>query len=171
MSTFDFTASSSWEVLGKMWQVTYGFLPSQEELMQFVMSGGIIASVAAAGIIPGQTGMGMEMGMEQGWTQSEQWAGPGGMGGYPNRGGGPAYGNGNGNGNTRNNQQQRGGYKYVGNQQNSDAIVLGEDISSESDAMQIESPQESPPPGEGGPGGQMQRVGDKWMFIRDAVTS
>jgi len=172
MSTFDFTASSSWEALGKMWQVTYGYLPSQEELMQFVMSGGIIASAAAAGMIPGQYQTGM-MSMEEGWPQSGggQWAGPGGggmQGGYLNRGGGPGYGNGR-------NSQQRGG--YMGYQQSSDAIVLGGgDVSSESDAMQVESPpptaQASPPSGEGGgPGGRMQRVGDKWLFVRDAVTS
>jgi len=173
MSTFDFTASSSWEALGKMWQVTYGYLPSQEELMQFVMSGGIIASAAAAGMIPGQYQTAV-MGMEQGWAQSGggQWAGPGGgavQGGYLNRGGGPGYGNGNG----RNNQQQRGG--YMGYQQSSDAIVLGGgDVSNESDAMQVESPpptaQASPPSGEGG-AGRMQRVGDEWKFVRDAVTS
>lgn len=169
MSTFDFTASSSWEALGKMWQVTYGYLPSQEELMQFVMSGGVIASAAAAGMIPGQYQNGM-LGMEQGWPQSGGglWAGPGpgggGMGGYPNRGGGPTYGNGNG----RNSQQQRGG--YTGHQQDSDAVVLGGgDISNENDMMQIESPppaQASPPSGEG----RMQRIGDGWMFTRDAVT-
>jgi protein NRD1 len=172
MSTFDFTASSSWEALGKMWQVTYGYLPSQEELMQFVMSGGVIASAAAAGMIPGQYQTGM-MGMEQGWLQSGggQWAGPSGSlgGGYPNQGGGPGYGNGN----ARNSQQQRGG--FMGYQQSSDAIVLGGgDVSSENDAMQVESPphpaQGSPPSGEGG-GGRMQRVGDKWLFMRDAVTS
>jgi len=173
MSTFDFTASSSWEALGKMWQVTYGYLPSQEELMQFVMSGGVIASAAAAGIIPGQYQTGMTT-IEQGWLQSgEQWAGPsaGGLGvGYPNRGGGPGYGNVNG----RNNQQHRGGYMTY--QQNSDAIILGGgDTSSENDSMQVESPpsavQASPPSGDGESPGRMQRVGDKWIFVRDTGTS
>jgi protein NRD1 len=174
MSTFDFTASSSWEALGKMWQVTYGYLPSQEELMQFVMSGGIIASAAAAGMIPGQY-QGM-MGIGEGWSQSGagQWAGAAGVvaGGYPNQGDGPGYGSGN----ARNNQQQRGGYKAMGYQQNSDAIVLGGgDVSSEGEAMQVESPppvdQASPLSGEGGLGGRMQRVGDKWVFVRDTITS
>lgn len=172
MSTFDFTASSSWEALGKMWQVTYGYLPSQEELMQFVMSGGIIASAAAAGMIPSQY-QGM-MGIGQDWSQSGagQWTGAGGgvvAGGYPNQGDGPGYGSGN----VRNNQQQRGGYKAMGYQQNSDAIVLGGgDVSSEGEAMQVESP----PPmdqasGEGASGGRMQRVGDKWVFMRDTISS
>ena len=168
MSTFDLTVSSSWEALGKMWQVTYGYLPSQEELMQFVMSGGVIASAAAAGMIPGQYQNGV-MGMEQLWAQSGggQWSGPGGS--YPN-GGGPAYGNGN----TRSSQQQRGGYnKGTAYQQNSDAIVLGGgDVNSEGDEMQVELPppmaQASPPSGEGG---RMQRVGDKWKFVRDTDTS
>ncbi|GLB41688.1 putative RPR [Lyophyllum shimeji] len=39
-ATFDFTSPASWEALGKMWQVTNGYLPSTEELMQFVISGG-----------------------------------------------------------------------------------------------------------------------------------
>lgn len=140
--------------------------------MQFVMSGGVIASAAAAGIIPGQYQTGV-MGTEQGWLQSGgQWVGPsgGGMAGeYQNRGGGPGYGNGS----VRHSQEQRGG--YIGYQQSSDAIVLGGgDVSSENDAMQVESPppQATPPSGEGGgSGGRMQRDGDKWVFVRDAVTS
>ncbi|KAJ7623137.1 hypothetical protein FB45DRAFT_1031082 [Roridomyces roridus] len=42
LTTFDFTAPSSWDALGKMWQFTKGYAPSQNELLQFVMSGGIM---------------------------------------------------------------------------------------------------------------------------------
>lgn len=164
MSTFDFTASSSWEALGKMWQVTYGYLPSQEELMQLVMSGGLIARAAAAGIIPGQYPGGV--GMQQGWHQpgGAQW------GGLPNQGGGPGYGQGN----VRYNQQQKGGYNS-GYQQGTDAIVLGGGDESDGSAMQVDlsasTAQAISPSGEGGPGGRMQRVGDKWVFVRDAIPS
>ncbi|KAJ6453638.1 hypothetical protein DFH09DRAFT_42991 [Mycena vulgaris] len=50
LATFDFTAPSSWEALGKMWQVTHGYLPSTEQLMEFVMSGGtaVVANQQAA---------------------------------------------------------------------------------------------------------------------------
>jgi protein NRD1 len=64
----------------------------------------------------------------------------------------------------------------MGHQQNSDAIVLGGgDVSSDSEAMQVESPpptaEASPPSGEVGSRGRMQRLGDKWVFMRDTVTS
>jgi protein NRD1 len=39
-ATFDFTNPESWTSLGQAWKVTNGFDPSQEQLMQFVMSGG-----------------------------------------------------------------------------------------------------------------------------------
>lgn len=166
MSTFDFTAPSSWEALGKMWQVTYGYLPSQEELMQLVMSGGLIAGAAAAGMIPGQyPGAGMG---QQGWQQF------GGLGaGASNQGaGGPAatYDQG------RLNQPQRVSYPNNGYQQ-TDAIVLGGGDDSTGRAMQVDYPSVpsaspiSPSSGEGGPGGRMQRVGEKWVFVRDGVAT
>lgn len=40
LAMFDYTSPASWEALGKMWQVTNGYLPSTEQLMQFVMSYG-----------------------------------------------------------------------------------------------------------------------------------
>jgi protein NRD1 len=39
-ATFDFTNPSSWTALGQAWKVTNGYEPNQEQLMQFVMSGG-----------------------------------------------------------------------------------------------------------------------------------
>lgn len=175
MSTFDFTAPSSWEALGKMWQVTYGYLPSQEDLMQFVMSGGIIASAAAAGMIPGQYQDSM-MGIEQVWPQSGTGFGgrQGGGVGFLNQGGGSGYGHVD----TRNGQQQWGGHAGAGYEQKSDAIVLGggEDASNGNNTVSVQSPPQpaptSSPFGEaGGLGGRMQRVGDKWEFVRDEVNS
>lgn len=190
MSTFNFTDPTSWEVLGKMWEVTYGWAPSTEQLMQFVMSGGVVASAAAAGLVPGgqnlypQAGMGMGMGdvgmgmgdmsmggmdmgagMQQSWgyggqQQPQQWGvGGQGRGGHSNRGGG--YGRGG----PRNGQNHMGGYNN--NDMASDAIVLGGGEDDGEDQMAMD--QTSPPSGEGGggPGGRMQRVGDKWKFVRD----
>lgn len=171
MSTFDFTASSSWEVLGKMWQVTYGYLPSQEELMQFVMSGGVIASAAAAGLIPGQYPVDVA-GVQQGRPQGNEGQWSGGMeGAYSNQDSGHVHGHGN---NRNHNQQQWSGYSNTGHQQNTDAIVLGGGGDANgNDMMQVEArplPQSSPPI-EGGLGGRMQRVGDKWVFVRDGDTT
>lgn len=39
-AAFDFTSPAAWESLGQIWQVTNGYPPAQEQLMQFVMSGG-----------------------------------------------------------------------------------------------------------------------------------
>jgi len=170
MSTFDFTAPSSWEALGKKWQVTYGYLPSQEDLMQFVMSGGVIASAAAAGIIPGQYQAGM-VGIEHGWPQSGAGFGGGG-GGFQNQGGGSEYGHGD----VRNGQRQRGDRTHEGYEQKSDAIVLGggDGTSNGSNTMTIQSPPQtahmSSPPGGGGLGSSMRGAGD-WVFVRDEMKS
>ena len=169
VSTFNFTDPTSWEVLGKMWEVTYGWAPSTEQLMQFVMSGGVVASAAAAGLVPGSqslyqqvgTGMGMgnmnmggmnmAAGTQQNWgyCDQQQW-GVGGQG----RGGHAVRG-------VRHGQSHIGGYNST-----SDAIVLGGGGDDSEDQMAVD--QTSPPSGEGGgPGGRMQRVGDKWKFVRD----
>jgi protein NRD1 len=123
--------------------------------MQFVVSGGVIASAAATGMIPGQYQAGM-MGMEQGWPQSGVGFGGRHGGGFPNQGGGPGY-----------------GHTGAGFEQKSDAIVLGGGESGDKGSnttTTVQSPlqttQMSSPPGGGGPGG-MQRLGDNWIFVRD----
>ena len=179
MSTFNFTDPTSWEVLGKMWEVTYGWAPSTEQLMQLVMSGGIVASAAAAGLVPGgqnlyqPAGMNMGMGdisgriagMQQNWgyggQQPQQQWGVGGQG----RGGLSSRGVGYEGGGARHGQSHNGGYNN--NNMTSDAIVLGG--GGDDSEEQIAVDQTSPPASEGGggPGGRMQRVGDKWKFVRD----
>lgn len=37
LAVFDFSSPAAWEALGNAWKVTHGILPSQEQLMQFVM--------------------------------------------------------------------------------------------------------------------------------------
>ena len=105
IGTFDATVPTSWEGLGSMWQATYGYPPSQEELMHFVLT----KSMATAGIANGGFN-----GAQGGQWQQGEWEehGPGRNGGW--QGGG----NHKGHGNYRNG----GGYT-----EKSDAIVLNGD--------------------------------------------
>lgn len=152
LATFDFTAPSSWEALGKMWQVTHGYLPSTEQLMEFVMSGG--AAVVAS----------------QQQQQQPEWNGGPGWGGIqtgpqPRRGargrGGFSRGRGYGGGNFA-----RDGERWQSDMGETDAIVLG---GGDTDAMMVESADSSEKGG--GLGGRMQRVGEKWVFVRDPISN
>lgn len=147
--TFNFTSPSSWEVLGKMWQVTHGYLPTAEQLMEFVISSGQPSMVA-------------QQAPENAWSQpsSQVWRGASRGRGSFTRGRG-----GFGNGNTRN-VQEEWTHNNNGNHQPTDAIVLGE--TTNSDLAGINDGQNSPAQNpSGGPGGRMQRIGDKWVFVRD----
>ncbi|KAH7915283.1 hypothetical protein BJ138DRAFT_1142104 [Hygrophoropsis aurantiaca] len=176
ITTFDFTAPTSWEALGKMWQATYSYPPSQEELMQFIMAGGTAAVAPAAGHT-GET-------QQNQWVESA-WEGPnlqrGGHRGSSRGGrgrGGYARGGHNdnfGRGNYQDNEQwgYNAGAPY---NEHTDAIVLGGDdggrdvimgtttqIPGGPDHLQeniVHTPQPT------GPGGRMQRIGDKWVFVK-----
>ncbi|KAH7926054.1 hypothetical protein BV22DRAFT_1010056, partial [Leucogyrophana mollusca] len=181
ITTFDFTAPSSWEALGKMWQATYGYPPSQEELMQFIMAGGAAAAAPVAGQLGGaQTGQWME----GGWNGSVVQGGHGyrgtgrggrGRGGYTRGGHGGSFGHGNYQ------DSERRGYN-AGYDQHSDAIVLGGDSDGQDDSagatMQLHTGDQnqlqennSSMPQAVGTGGRMQRVGDKWVFVKGQATS
>ncbi|KAH9951631.1 hypothetical protein B0H21DRAFT_842455 [Amylocystis lapponica] len=47
-STFDPSSPASWVALGNAWSVTHGYIPSQEELMQFTLSGGLMGPLPIA---------------------------------------------------------------------------------------------------------------------------
>jgi protein NRD1 len=121
ITTFDFTAPSSWEALGKMWHSTYGDTPSQEELMQFVMAGGVVA-------FTGQTNA----------VQSGRWQDPGlgaqsaGSGRGWQEGRGRGRGLMAGRGDTFGHGKYRDGGHWDEDAQHSDAIVLGEGGSQDS---------------------------------------
>ncbi|KAI5123206.1 hypothetical protein M0805_003972 [Coniferiporia weirii] len=142
ITTFDPTDALSWKSLGDAFQVTNGYVPSQEELMQLVMSS-----------------MGMVMGM-----------GLGGAGGTPaglGEGGMPAGGTGG-----EFTAQDWGAAAY-GNQpyeQGSDAVILEPDGGGPktNGVPEIQNP-ENGDSGGGGAGGKMQKVGDKWVFVRDGA--
>ncbi|KAF5338407.1 hypothetical protein D9611_012490 [Ephemerocybe angulata] len=145
-STFDMTSPTSWEALGKMWQVTYGIMPAGEQLMQFVVSGGTmrpeVGQADAVGMaqqqvqqqqvrqqVPQQVQSfisGDEEKLEYGGGYSGRGRGGGGRGWRGGYGGGRGRGGGgggynNGYGNARMGQNNSWGY----DDQGTDAIVLG----------------------------------------------
>ncbi len=148
-TSFDPTSPSSWEQLGKLWQVTYGELPTTEQLMQFTVES------MTSGQVPSTPHTSPDM-QESSWDNSyghgQQWKGRG-RGGPP-RGGFSGYGN------------DRNGWNHDDNSQ-MDAIVLGggTDTSTERRLDSISISQENSKGG-AGTGGKMQKIGDKWVFVR-----
>lgn len=159
LATFDFTSAPSWEALGKMWQVSYGYMPSTEQLMQFVMAGGQVPPSAQQ--IPGQGIPGQGMGAPA--SSGQTWRGRG-RGGF-SRGRG-----GFGHGQARNTQAD---WARDDGSHETDAIVLGGGESS-SDGLEAVMEDDSmngfTHESEGGSGGRMQRQGDKWVFVQDPST-
>ena len=130
-TTFDFTSPTSWEALGKAWEVTNGVTPTQEMLMQFVM-------MSSMGM-----GMGMGMGSFEMEQPQNQWNGAEGSGGWDAEGAG----------------WNDGGVGVVGETQDQEKLD-GETADPEEE--------DTPVFGEGSVGstGKMQKVGDRWVFVR-----
>jgi protein NRD1 len=172
--TFDPTSPSSWEALGTTWQLSCGYLPSQQELMQFVM-----AKTMAA------TGVDSQSMIEETWENSAGWpdAHRGAYGGRAWRG------RGRGSGGHGHHRGYPGGYGIGHNQEQwgtmnmehaagmSDAIVLrggadnhaiqeGRRQESTGATAKVEAGQAGSHAGIAG-AGKMQRVGDKWIFVRE----
>lgn len=150
--TFDPTSAESWQVLGKMWQVTYGCTPSTEQLMQF-------AFAAAAG----QASVSSQLGITHNWSTSsaQVWRGTG-------RGGGFTGGRGTfEHGNARDAHEN---WTHDGSQ-TTDAVVLGGSTGPEAEIPGRDDSQMNSASSNGsvGSGGRMQRIGDKWVFVRDSV--
>lgn len=146
-ATFDFTSPASWEALGKMWQVTNGYLPTTEELMQFVMSGGQPAFANTPTTVQGHGWQNMS---GQGWRGRGRGGFTRGRGGF-------------GHGNARSEE-----WPQRDSDQATDAIVLGGGSGSDMEVEHTEASTVSPTLGGGG---RMQRIGDKWVFVRDSVTT
>jgi protein NRD1 len=143
LSTFDYTSPTSWEALGKMWQVTHGYLPSTEQLMQFVIS----------------CGTGQMSFLELSNSNQQQSAG------FTNQswgeeelsGGGFPYGNG----------------RNMGHGSDTDAIVLGGGDTNSPKNTSIPSGQKPTlheSQTSGSSSGRMQKIGDKWVFVRGSTT-
>ncbi|KAF9006109.1 hypothetical protein BDQ17DRAFT_1423815 [Cyathus striatus] len=148
LATFDFTSSSSWETLGKMWQVTNGYLPSTEQLMQFVISCQAATAPQAGWNSWGATS-----------PSGQAWGSKGERGGFARDEG---FANGNGRNGTEKPWNQDTHYP-------TDAVVLGEPDTSL--VCTSEDVQQSDNRSSGVGGGRMQRIGDKWVFVRDALTN
>ncbi|CAL1714233.1 unnamed protein product [Somion occarium] len=186
LTTFNPMEPSSWEALGKAWAVTNGYLPSQEELMQYIMGGNMFPVTSQYGV------------QQQGdhWSgHEENWNRP-----QTNRGRGRGRGS-FGHGNSRGGQWGYSGDRR-GDDRGTDAVMLGggeemessydtgyegaawqeqqqqsgtwsndsrgQSVPSEEDTSQAEHLS----PTGGAPTGRMQRVGDKWVFVRgEAATT
>lgn len=149
MSTFDPTSPASWEALGRMWEAMNGYTPSMQELMQFMMMGALSHSFQSQNLqqqsTVGFNGTNGTDGYEGGYGRGVA-RGTGGNGGF--------YGN------SRNNDREEV------NGQSTDVAVRG------SGGMDSEGSRKTP----GGeqnqsltsgvlPGGKMQKVGDRWVFV------
>lgn len=123
MSAFDFTSPASWEALAKTWQISQGYIPTQEQMFQYVMSmtTGMLGAPMPAGGAYGpqfnQTGTASSQDGQDPW---QQWTG---------------------------NDEGASGHGFMPTGAN------------ESQAQSLE-------PNMVGSGGSMQRVGDKWVFVK-----
>ncbi|KDR80698.1 hypothetical protein GALMADRAFT_241098 [Galerina marginata CBS 339.88] len=154
LSTFDYTSPASWEALGKMWQVTHGYLPTTQQLMEFVISSGTGQSNPTAEITNHT--------FESSHGPSNRGRGRGRGGFYRGRGG-TTHGNG------RSMQDSDRDFDYTS--QATDAIVLGGEPQLENipqttvnSAQSMEAQEDQS--ASNSSSGRMQRVGDKWMFVR-----
>jgi protein NRD1 len=192
-STFDPTAPSSWEALGKAWAATNGRQPLQEELMMFVMEF-TVSSMANQALPAG----GPAAQANNQWTtgQGQRW-----MGDPPSRGGPPrgvrsrggAFGRGGRRGFYSGGAGRAGweygggdGYEGYGDANGTDAIVLGEHTNDTQSSQAQDAPvhEQMGQAGQGqgeegevdggtgtGTGGRMQKVGDNWVFVRNDGSS
>jgi protein NRD1 len=163
--SFDLTAAQSWEALGKMWQASYGHVPSQEQLMQFVYASSAAVAGTVVGQVADQTWSNTDWSdMSSGVGRGSSWRGGRGSRSFSRRGGEDSG---------RSQESWDAAYGAT----TSDAIVLGcgsEDSPPNSSVASVSQPeQETSTAGaahtSGGVGGKMQRVGDKWMFVRETV--
>ena len=145
LAKFDYTSPASWEALGELWQVTNGYLPSTEQLMQFVMaSASRLSEVTAAAEFRKNATPSIPNAVT---TGGKAWGGLPGATEYGNR------------------SMHVGCYD---NGQATDAVVLGGRLDGGQAAepngtslfdVQNESALVSS-------SGRMQKVGDKWVFVR-----
>lgn len=164
LATFNPTDAGSWEALGKAWSVSHGYMPSQEELMQHVMS------VNIPDTFPIETSYSEEPVIQWSGRQDDSWS----QGNSRQRGRG--YRGSFGGGHDYSDVQ--GGYRGRGRSWNQDTdaltlvggdepVALQQSLASEiSDAYDGQQQHDHPGFGSVGKSGKMQRVGDKWVFVK-----
>ncbi|GBE89596.1 hypothetical protein SCP_1602590 [Sparassis crispa] len=187
VAAFDPSEAHSWEALGNAWAVTHGYLPTQAELMQFVMSGGFMGLAVAS-----QFGTQQQQQQQQ-QQQASQWAGQKNNSwgasyqaqtGAAWRGGGIRGGGrgGHGYGNGRDAEYTERAYPVDSAYGGEYGIGAGWSGAGAGDEQSREPPNEnaSDLPVQGSPDssgeggavggvggvGRMQRIGDKWVFVR-----
>lgn len=143
VTDFDPTSPASWEKLGHLWQATNGTVPTTEQLMQFIM-------MVQSGVSPVQIVAQAQMAWQQ---QQQQWAGAGGVNWQAGTADVPM---------PMQSEEIDAGNGWHGSSFE-DTSALGQQPSPPSDV----SPGLIGLGGGGGSsGGSMQRVGDKWVFVR-----
>ncbi len=128
LSAFDLTSPSAWEALGKAWGVTNGYMPAQDELMQYIMSRSMGNMADQTYPVPSQYDT----------QRSDRWSGHE----YDTRPRGhaePWRGRGAGRG-----RGYRGGYQGHGYGNSRD--VGGRDYEQTTDALTLAGGEDSPPP-------------------------
>ncbi|GJJ11423.1 hypothetical protein Clacol_005656 [Clathrus columnatus] len=161
LAAFDFSSPDAWEALGNAWQVTHGTLPSQEQLMQFVMgkmSQGNPATMDHA--VAGNT-------YKSRWApqqQQQQQQQPGKS--IPTYESGSNLVNNSWEGGGASWQKEEHAYDYEHGMfavnADTDAVILG----GGDQVTSSETKANSPTSGTGSSTGGMKRVGDKWVWQR-----
>ncbi|KAL5531282.1 hypothetical protein ACEPAG_4159 [Sanghuangporus baumii] len=158
IGTFDPTSAESWQALGNAFLVTHSYVPSQEELMYLVMSSmGMMMNMATH---QGMNGIGNEMnaaaGMENSIPTSAFANGTAGQVGVSDR--------------------RTAAYTASMDDHRSDAVVLGHNTVDQPGKGTIESTaaitSNAPTNDDAGDDpsgstGRMQKMGDRWVFIRN----
>ncbi|KAI0339630.1 hypothetical protein BDW22DRAFT_1361205 [Trametopsis cervina] len=165
LTAFDPTAAASWEALGKAWNVTNGYMPSQEELMQYMLSMSTPNTFPIMSYEEDQTAQWSDR-QEAGWGQ-----------GTPRRGGRGhrgSFGHGHEYGNGRGDFRERGQGRGFDHDTDALTLVGGDESISYTEPISDHTqaqPQHDMIPGgyeEAGPGpftkGGMQKVGDGWVW-------
>ncbi|KZT07286.1 uncharacterized protein LAESUDRAFT_725195 [Laetiporus sulphureus 93-53] len=182
-STFDPSSAASWEALGTAWAVTHGYLPSEAELIQYTFGTGLMGAFP----VPNQfmtAQMGQWAGSEEYWQQPQQSTGETWQGDREMRGRGDKeegyheYGNSRNAEGTRAYEVQNTGTIAHGSEDpetsptgqplpNADSIAVDPRRAKTGEAQAMDNGMGE---GTGTGAGRMQKVGDKWVFVRTGAT-
>ncbi|TFY64916.1 hypothetical protein EVJ58_g2303 [Rhodofomes roseus] len=169
-TTFDPTSPASWTALGNAWNVTHGYLPAQEELMAYVLSG-FSAFPTTDQFVEGSgsqwAGQGNTYGGDNVYPDAGSWQGNGGMNEAAAgvQGSDSSYGNGR-NEAYRDEQAHGQGMPHRDNTfgiAGPQAAQSSLSMPGRGDSVEQEGGGDA-----GSAGGRMQKVGDRWVFVRTA---
>ena len=155
ISTFDPTSTESWQALGQAFQVTNGYVPSQEELLYLVMSS-----------MDPMMGTGMEA---MNGSEVTNTVGTNDLRDIPMT---------NGMRDSEGVSQWSVDASYTGmNSHRSDAVVLGlaandrldKETTTTNRVVDTLTTSEGPGGEPNTSGGRMQKVGDRWVFVRNTA--